>query len=168
MSTTTLKSYDSHPKQRSQFLSPIDSDLSAPAAPESLYASHMMSSFNKYRVTVSGTSLYSKKAAHMGFSKGGTHMSGCFSKTISATGRLVFIQISPRRRDPPLPPHGWWLDVPPDPDFLTARYCGSCVQDNTNPLLCVYQHGLPQPYPPPTHPTPGQHRYLSPSGIGGG
>ena len=74
LATTTLSSSKTHPKRRSQFRSSIASDPSAPAAPESFDATHVMSSSVKLRVTVSGTSSYSSKAAHVGFSTGDTHV----------------------------------------------------------------------------------------------
>ena len=91
LATMTLNSYDEHPKQRSQFISPIFSAPSAPAAPERFDATHVTSSSVKSRGTVSGTSPYFSKAAHVGFYTGGTHMSGCFSRRTSATGRLALV-----------------------------------------------------------------------------
>ena len=69
--TTTLNCSGAHPKQRSQFLSSIASSPSAPAAPEIFDAIHVTSSSVKSRGTVLGTSPYSSKAVHMGFSTGG-------------------------------------------------------------------------------------------------
>ena len=71
-----LNSSDAQLKLRSQFLSSTDSAPSAPAAPESFYATHITSSSVKLRVTVYGNSSYSLKTAHVEFSMGGTCMSG--------------------------------------------------------------------------------------------
>ena len=99
---TTLKSSNAHLNQRSQFLSSISSDPIVPAVPESWYATHMKSSSKNTRGTVSSTFSYYSKAAHVGFSRGGTRMSGCFYLRMSATGCPVFVQKSPRKRYPPL------------------------------------------------------------------
>ena len=71
MATITLNSSDAHPKQSSQLCSSIASTPIVPAAPESFYATHMTSSSVKLRGTVSGTSPYSSKAVHAGFSTWG-------------------------------------------------------------------------------------------------
>ena len=73
---TTISSSDAHPKRRRQLRSSIASATSARAAPESFDATHVTSSSLKLRGTVYGTSPYSSKDAHMGFSTGGTRMSG--------------------------------------------------------------------------------------------
>ena len=67
------------------------------------------SSSVKSRGTVSGTSSYSSKAAHAGFSTGGNRVSGCFFHRTSATGRLVFVHWLSGRRHPP-------------PSLLVARW----------------------------------------------
>ena len=71
LATTTLRSSDKHPKRGSQFLSSIASTPSASAAPESFDATQVTSSSVKSRGAVYGTSPYSSKAAHVGFSTGG-------------------------------------------------------------------------------------------------
>ena len=133
-SSTTLNSYGAYPKQRSQFFSSIASAPRTPAAPEILDATHVMSSSEKSRSTVSGISLYYSKAVHVGFSTEGTRMSGCFSRRKPATGRPIFMQKYPRRRHPL--PHGPWPDRPPAADFLTERCFGSCAPGVPHPLLC--------------------------------
>ena len=135
-----MNSSDTHHKQRSQFLSSINSSPSAPAAPESLDATHVMLYSKKSRVIVSGTYLYSLMAAHVGFSTGGTHMSGCFSWRASTTGIPVFLQMSPRIRHPPLPLY-WWPEGPPVTAFLTAWCCGSYKSCNTTPIQHVSGSG---------------------------
>ena len=102
LAMATLNSSNEHPNQRIQFLSSVDLDFSAPAAPESLDGTHMTSSSDKSMRTVYSTSLYSSKAAHVGFSTVCTRMSGCFSMRTSTTGRLVFVQNTSGRRTPPL------------------------------------------------------------------
>ena len=62
---------------------------------------HMMSFSDKSRSAVSSTSSYSSESTYVGFSTGGTCMSGCFSQRTSSTGCLVFVQTFPRRRLPP-------------------------------------------------------------------
>ena len=101
LATTTLNSSDAHPKLRSQLRSSIASAPSAPAAPEIFDATHIMSPSVKSRGTVLGTSSYSSKAVHAGFSTGGTCMSGCLSQRTSATGHPVFVHWSSGRRHPP-------------------------------------------------------------------
>ena len=115
--TMTLNSSDSHPKQKSQFLRSIASAPSTPAAPEILYVTYMTSSSEKSRGTVPGTSSYSSKSAHVGFSTGGTCMSGCLSQSTFATVHPVFVQKSSSRKHPP--PHVRWPDGPPAADFPT-------------------------------------------------
>ena len=100
MSTTTLNYSDAHPKRRSQFSSSIASAPSRCAATESFDATHVTSSSVKSRGTVSGTSLYFSKSAHVGFYTGGTRMSGCFSWRTSATGCPVLVHWSSGRRHP--------------------------------------------------------------------
>ena len=75
----TLNSSDVHPKQRSHFLRSIASAPIAVAASESLDATHVTLSSEKSRGAVYGTSFYSSKDVHVGFSTGGIRMSGCFS-----------------------------------------------------------------------------------------
>ena len=72
--TATLNSSDAHPKQRSQFLSSIDSAPSAPEAPESLDTTHVTLSYKKSICTVSSTSSYSLKDLNMGVSTGVTRV----------------------------------------------------------------------------------------------
>ena len=61
----------------------------------------MESLSKKSRGTVSGTSSYYSKAAHVGLSTRGARMPGCFSWRTSVTGQTVFVQTSPGRRYPP-------------------------------------------------------------------
>ena len=82
-------------------------------APESFYETHTTSYFVKSRSTVLGTSSYSSKAAHAGFSTGGIFLSRCFSQRASATSHLILVQISFGRRRPP-------------PSLLVAR-CKACL-----------------------------------------
>ena len=103
LATMTLSSSDSQPKRRSQFCISIASALSAPAAPESFDATHITASSVKSRGTVSGTSPYFSKAAHVGFSMRETRVSGCLSQRTSATGRPVLVHWSSRRRNPTPP-----------------------------------------------------------------
>ena len=56
VANVTINSSDAHPKQRSQFISSIDSALSAPVVPEIFDATYMTSSSVKLRGTVSDTS----------------------------------------------------------------------------------------------------------------
>ena len=128
--TTTLNSSDAHSKRRSQFLSSTASAPSAPAVPESLDATHMTLYSEKSRGTVSRNSLYYSKAMHVGFSTGGTRMSGCLSRRTSTTGCPVFVQTPPRRR-PPFPTLCRFPSGPPAADFQTARCCGSCATGDT-------------------------------------
>ena len=86
LATKTLISSGAHPKRRSQFIILIASAPSAPAALESIDTNHVTSSSVKLMCTVSGTLLYYLEAAHVVFSTGGTHMSGCFSRRTSASG----------------------------------------------------------------------------------
>ena len=65
MAMTTLNSSDMHPKQRSQFISSIASDPSAPAASESFNATHVTSSSVKSSDTDYGTSPYSSNASQL-------------------------------------------------------------------------------------------------------
>ena len=97
---TTLRSYDLHMKRRSQFRSSIASDTSAPAAPKSFDATHVRPPSVKSRGTVSGTSSYFLKSAHVEFSMGGTRMSGCFSRRTAATIRTVLVHWLYGRRHP--------------------------------------------------------------------
>ena len=71
LAATTLNSSDEHPKIRSQFHNSISSAPSALAVLEILDATHVTSSSVKLRSTVLGTYLYSLKALHVQFSKGG-------------------------------------------------------------------------------------------------
>ena len=151
----TLNSYDEHPKQRSQFLSSIASDLSAPAAPESLDATHMTSSSKNSRGTVYSTSSYSSKAVHVGFSTGGTHISGCFFWRTSTTGCPVFVQMSPGRRTPPPP----YLLV--TRRTTCRRFPGStvlwklCARRSSSSSTCLLtrpSRALPYAKAPPTRP----------------
>ena len=75
VATTTLSFSDAHLKRRGQFRSSIASVTSVPAVLESFDATNVTLSFMKYRGTVSGTSSYSSKDAHVGFSTEGTRMS---------------------------------------------------------------------------------------------
>ena len=128
----TLSSSDAHQNQRIQFLSSISSATSAPVAPENLYATHVMSSSVKSRGAISGTSLYSLKAVHGGFSVGG----------------LVCQVASPGE---PLQPVAWSLcighpveDTLPSPCHLPG---GRPAWDYQT-ILCHGSLGI-QPNPPP-------------------
>ena len=117
LSKTTLNSSDAHPKQRRQLRSSIDSAPSTPAALKSFDVNHVTSSSVKLKGTVYGTSSYSLKAVHVGFSTGGACMSGCFSQRTFATGRPVLVHWSSGRRPPPV---GFPADGLPE---LTRQHC---------------------------------------------
>ena len=157
--TITLSSSDTNLKRRSQFLSSIASAPRSSAAPESLDATHVTSSYKKSRSTISDTSSYSSKAAHVGFYTGGTRMSGCFSRRKSATGHPVFCADDPREKTPPPPPPliCRWPNGTPVADFSTSQFCGRCAPGDNLPLLHVSRCGFLELCPLPTHPPLGLH-----------
>ena len=97
-----LNPSDVHPKRLSQLQSSIVSTPSAPAAPESLYATHITSSSVKLGVNVLGTSTYSSKEVNVVFSMwGGGGLSRFFYQRNSATGSPILVQRLSGMRQPP-------------------------------------------------------------------
>ena len=92
---------EAHLNLRSQFFSSSDSSPIDPAAPYIFDATHMTFSSKKSISTVSGTSRYLSKTYCIGYPTWGICVSKCFSRRTSATNRLVLVQTSPRRRQPP-------------------------------------------------------------------
>ena len=159
-----LNSSDSHPKQRSQLLSSIASAPSVPTASEIFDATHVMSSFVESRGTVSGTSSYFLKAAHAGFSTGGTHT----CKDDSPGGPLKpvarFLCIGHPGGDT-LPPPWRWPDGKPAKAYPKTLY-----HSNSGPRLRPPPCRRSLPFPlgqslPPRRPPPNPRTDLSPRGA---
>ena len=120
LETTTLSSSDAHLKQRNQFRSSIASAPSASAAPESFDVTHVTSSSMQSRGTISVTSSYYSKSAHVGFSTGGnTHVRVLPTEDLCnrspGFGALVFREETPS----PLPVGGPTNCLPK----LTRQHC---------------------------------------------
>ena len=71
LTRTALNSSDAHLKQIGQFYSLFTSTNRATEAPKSSDTTHVTSSSVKSRSAILGTSLYSLKEVHVGYSTGG-------------------------------------------------------------------------------------------------
>ena len=78
-SAMTIINYSgAHLKKMTQLRSSIIFTPRAPTEPKSFDATHVTSSYIKFRGIILGKYLYSLKAVQMGYSTGGICMSGCF------------------------------------------------------------------------------------------
>ena len=98
--TSTHRSSEVHPNLRIKFFSSSASNKNAPAAPESFDTTHVMSSSDNSRGTVSWTSSYLSKVYHLRSPTWGILISGCFPRRRSSNDRLVFVQTLLRWRNP--------------------------------------------------------------------
>ena len=162
LATITLSSSDAHLKRRSQFLSSIASAPSAPDAPESFDATHVTSSSVKSRDTVLGTSPYSLKAAHLGFSTGGP---SCTDDSLGGTLKPVaqFLCIDHTVGDT-LPPPCWLPNGRPAKSYQATLCCGnSGLPPHPSPPR-QWRPCLPLQPLPPRRPLPVPRGYPSPRG----
>ena len=156
LATTTFNSSDAHPKRRSQFRSSIASAPSLPAAQESFDATHITSSSVKSRGTMSVTSPYVLKAAHVGFLTGGTRIYGCFSQRTSATGPR-FLCIGHPGGDT-LPPPCWLPDRRHTEAYHTIP-CHGNLRPQRRPSHLRRRRPCPSGRPlPPRRPPPDPSR----------
>ena len=161
-SPATSKRFSSkaHPNLRSQFLSLSASAPSAPDEPESSNATHVMTSSEKSRGTVSGTSSYLSKADHRGSPTWRILISGYFFG-----GRLLLAFRSLYRRPPGgciLLLHGFSNSTRPGAYFHTVP-CHGIASPRFPCHRLTLLSLLPFPPPRPMCPPLGRHGYLPPT-----